>query len=168
VLSFEKNDDAVSAFDAGRCDSYTAGSGALAGWRLKLKTPEEAIILKELISNDPQGPVVRNGDNNWADIVRWTLNTMIEAERLGITSKNVDEVKKESKVAEVRKMLGVEGDLGKGLGLSNDWAYNIIKQVGNYGESYERTLGQDSPFKLDRGLQQLWTKGGLLFSPSFE
>jgi general L-amino acid transport system substrate-binding protein len=167
IVTFEKNDDAVAAYDAERCDTYTAGVGALAGQRAKLKKPDDNIILDEVISNDPSSAVVRHGDNNWGDIVRWCLNAMIEAERLEITSANVDDIRKSSKLPEVRRLLGVEGELGPMLGLPVDWSYNIIKKVGNYGESYERTVGKGSPLKLERGRQQLWTKGGLLYSPPF-
>lgn len=167
ITNFQKNDDAIAAYDAGRCDAYTAGIGALAGQRIKLKSPDDHVILDARISNDPQGPVTRYGDERWQAVVRWTLNGMIAAEALGVTSKNVDEMKA-SKNAEIRRLLGVEGDLGKMLGLSNDWMYQVIKQVGNYGESYERTVGMDSALKLPRGPNQLWIKGGLLFTPPFQ
>ena len=166
IVTFGKNDDAIATYDAERCDAYTAGIGALAEQRVKLKKPDDHVILDEVISNDPQGPVVRHGDNQWGDIVRWTLNATIAAEALGVTSQNVDEMKS-SKDAEVRRLLGVEGDLGPMLDLPKEWAYNIIKQVGNYGESYERTVGMGSPLKLERGRNQLWTKGGILFTPPF-
>jgi general L-amino acid transport system substrate-binding protein len=168
IVNFQKNDDAIAAYDSGRCDAYTAGIGALAGQRIKLKAPEEHVILSDLISNDPQGPVTRWGDERWQLIVRWVLNGMIAAENLGVTSKNVDEMKANSKSAEVRRLLGTEGGFGAMLGLGNDWMYNVIKQVGNYGESYERTVGMASPLKLKRGANELWTKGGLLFTPPFQ
>jgi general L-amino acid transport system substrate-binding protein len=164
----EKNDDAITAYDTGRCDAYTAGVGALAGQRAKLKVPDEHTILTQPISNDPQGPVTRYGDERWQLIVRWVLNGTIAAEALGVTSKNVDEMKASSKNSEVRRLLGAEGGFGAMMGLSNDWMYNAIKQVGNYGESYERTVGMASPLKLERGQNQLWTKGGLLFTPPFQ
>lgn len=168
IVTFQKNDDAIAAYDAERCDSYTAGIGALAGQRRKLKNPADNIILTETISNDPQGPVVRHGDDHWGDLVRWVLNGTIAAEYLGVTSANVDEMKAKSASAEVRRLLGAEGDFGAMLGLSNDWMFNAIKQVGNYGESYERTVGMKSDLKLERGLNQLWTKGGILFTPPFQ
>jgi len=168
IINFQKNDDAISAYDQGRCDAYTAGIGALAGQRIKFKNPEEHQILTEIISNDPQGPVTRWGDERWQLIVRWTLNAQIATEAFGITSRNVDEMKAKSQNAEVRRILGVEGKFGEMMGLSNDWAYNIVKQVGNYGESYERTVGMGSALKLKRGSNELWTKGGLLFTPSFQ
>ena len=168
IINFQKNDDAISAYDQGRCDAYTAGIGALAGQRIKFKDPAEHQILTEIISNDPQGPVTRWGDERWQLIVRWVLNAQIAAEALGVTSKNVDEMKAKSTNSEVRRLLGVEGKFGEMMGIGNDWAYNIVKQVGNYGESYERTVGMGSPLKLKRGANELWTKGGLLFTPPFQ
>ncbi len=168
IVTFAKNDDAIASYDAERCDSYTAGIGALAGQRQKLKVPADHIILTETVSNDPQGPVVRHGDAQWADLVRWVLNGMIAAEALGVTSKNVDEMKAKSPSAEVRRILGVEGDFGPMVGVGKDWLYNAIKMVGNYGESYERTVGMASDLKLERGMNQLWTKGGILFTPPFQ
>ncbi|MBI1243974.1 MAG: transporter substrate-binding domain-containing protein [Alphaproteobacteria bacterium] len=168
IVNFQKNDDAIAAYDAERCDAYTAGFGALAGQRIKLKSPDDNVILTELISNDPQGPTTRYGDERFQAVVRWVLNGLIAAENLGVTSKNVDEMKAKSTNAEIRRLLGVEGGFGKMLGLSDDWMYNAIKQVGNYGESYERTVGMSSSLKLPRGPNQLWTKGGLLFTPPFQ
>lgn len=168
IVNFQKNDDAISAYDSGRCDAYTAGIGALAGQRVKLKNPAGHAILPDPISNDPQGPTTRWGDERFQAVVRWVLNGMVAAEALGVTSKNVDEMRAKSANAEVRRLLGVEGNFGQMLGLSNDWMYNAIKQVGNYGESYERTVGLGSELKLERGRNQLWTKGGLLFTPPFQ
>ncbi|MDP3254764.1 MAG: amino acid ABC transporter substrate-binding protein [Bosea sp. (in: a-proteobacteria)] len=168
ITNFQKNDDAIAAYDAGRCDAYTAGVGALAGQRVKLKVPGDHIILTQPISNDPQGPVTRWGDERWQLIVRWVLNGTIAAEMLGVTSANVDQMKASSKNSEVRRLLGAEGNFGAMMGLSNDWMYNAIKQVGNYGESFERTVGMGSTLKLERGQNQLWTKGGLLFTPPFQ
>jgi general L-amino acid transport system substrate-binding protein len=168
IVNFQKNDDAISAYDAGRCDAYTAGVGALAGQRIKLKVPGDHAIMTDLISNDPQGPTTRWGDERWQLVVRWVLNGMIAAEALGVTSKNVDEMKAKSTSAEVRRLLGAEGGFGAMMGLSNDWMYNAIKQVGNYGESFERTVGMGSTLKLERGQNQLCTKGGLLFTPPFQ
>ncbi len=168
IINFQKNDDAIAAYDAGRCDAYTAGIGALAGQRIKLKEPDNNIVMTETISNDPQGPTTRWGDERYQLVVRWVLNGMIAAEALGVTSKNVDEMKAKSQNAEVRRLLGVDGGFGAMMGLSNDWMYNAIKQVGNYGESYERTVGMGSPLKLARGKNELWTKGGLLFTSPFQ
>jgi general L-amino acid transport system substrate-binding protein len=168
ITNFQKNDDAIAAYDAGRCDAYTAGIGALAGQRIKLKQPDQNEIMTEIISNDPQGPVTRWGDERFQLVVRWVLNGMIAAEALGVTSKNVDEMKAKSQSSEVRRLLGAEGGFGAMLGLSDDWMANAIKQVGNYGESYERTVGMQSALKLPRGKNELWTKGGLLFTPPFQ
>jgi general L-amino acid transport system substrate-binding protein len=168
IINFGKNDDAIAAYDSGRCDAYTAGLGALAGQRIKLKDPDNNIVMTETISNDPQGPTTRWGDERYQLVVRWVLNGMIAAEALGVTSKNVDEMKAKSQNAEVRRLLGVEGGFGAMMGLPNEWMYNAIKQVGNYGESYERTVGMGSPLKLARGRNELWTKGGLLFTSPFQ
>ena len=168
IINFQKNDDAIAAYDSGRCDAYTAGIGALAGQRIKLKNPDGNVVMTETISNDPQGPTTRWGDERYQLVVRWVLNGMIEAELYGVTSKNVDEMKAKSQSGEIRRLLGVEGGLGQMMGLSNDWMYNAIKQVGNYGESYERTVGMESPLKLPRGKNELWTKGGALFTPPFQ
>jgi general L-amino acid transport system substrate-binding protein len=162
---YEKGDETVAAYDAGRCDVFTTDRSQLAGQRIKLKKPEDHVVLPETISKEPLGPVVRHGDNQWGDIVRWSLNAMIVAEEKGITSKNVDGTKAKSKDPEIKRLLGVEADLGKKLGLSNDWAYNIIKKVGNYGEIYNRNVGPDTPLKLERGINQLWSKGGILYAP---
>ncbi len=162
---YEKGDETVAAYDAGRCDVFTTDRSQLAGQRIKLKKPEDHVVLPETISKEPLGPVVRHGDNQWGDIVRWSLNAMIVAEEKGITSKNVDGTKAKSKDPEIKRLLGVEADLGKKLGLSNDWAYNIIKKVGNYGEVYNRNVGPDTPLKLERGINQLWSKGGILYAP---
>lgn len=168
IINFGKNDDAIAAYDGGRCDAYTAGLGALAGQRIKLKNPDANVVMTETISNDPQGPTTRWGDERFQLVVRWVLNGMIAAEALGVTSANVDEMKAKSTSAEVRRLLGAEGDFGKLIGLSNDWMYNAIKQVGNYGESFERTVGMGSALKLARGKNELWTKGGALFTPPFQ
>ncbi len=168
IINFQKNDDAIAAYDAGRCDSYTAGLGALAGQRIKLKTPGDHFIMTETISNDPQGPVTRWGDERWQAVVRWVLNGMIAAEYLGVTSQNAEDMRANSKNAEIRRLLGADGGFGAMLGLPNEWMFNVIKQVGNYGESYERTVGKGSPLGLERGQNQLWTKGGVLFTSPFQ
>ncbi len=168
IINFQKNDDAIAAYDAGRCDSYTAGIGALAGQRIKLKTPGDHFIMTETISNDPQGPVTRWGDERWQAVVRWVLNGMIAAEHLGVTSKNVDDMRANSRNAEIRRLLGADGNFGAMLGLPNDWMFNAIKQVGNYAESFERTVGKGSPLGLERGQNALWTRGGILFTSPFQ
>lgn len=164
VVAFEKADEVVAAYDAGRCDVYTTDRSGLAAQRTKLKDPDAHVVLPEIISKEPLGPVVRHGDNAWGDLARWTLNAMIIAEELGVSSKNVDKMKS-SKNPEIRRLLGVEGSTGEILKLSKDWAYNIIKHVGNYAESYNRNVGPDTPLKLARGTNALWTQGGLLYAP---
>jgi len=163
-VAFTKSDEAVAAYDAGRCDVYTTDKSGLAANRTKTKNPADHIILPETISKEPLGPVVRGNDENWANITRWTLNVMIEAEELGITKANVDSLKSTDNPA-IKRLLGLEGETGKNLSLNNEWSYNIIKQVGNYGESYEANVGPKTPVGLGRGLNQLWTKGGILYAP---
>ncbi len=164
TVTFATGEDALKAYESGRCDSYTTDSSGLYGERQKLADPSANIVLPEIISKEPLSPAVRHGDNQWADIVRWTHYVMLDAEELGINKSNVDE-KLKSDDPETRRLLGVEGQYGEALGLTNDWAYRIIKHVGNYGESFERNLGQGSPLKIVRGLNALWTKGGLQYGP---
>ncbi len=164
LVAFEKSDEVVAAYDAGRCDVYTTDQSGLYADRLKLQKPNEHMILPEVISKEPLGPSVRQGDAQWADIVRWTHNAMLTAEELGVTSENVDE-QLASTNPEVRRLLGLEGAFGEGLGLTNEWGYHIVKQVGNYGEVFERTVGLGSPLQIDRGLNALWTDGGLQYAP---
>ena len=162
-VAFEKADEVVAAYDAGRCDTYTTDKSALAAQRTKMSNPDDHLTLPETISKEPLGPVVRQGDHVWEDIVRWSLNTMIEAEEYGITSANADSMKTSNNPA-IKRLVGSEGGLGEKIGLDNDWSLRIIKQVGNYGESYKRNLG-DSGILPDRGPNQLWTKGGILYVP---
>jgi general L-amino acid transport system substrate-binding protein len=164
VVAFEKADEVVAAYDSGRCDVYTTDRSGIAAQRTKLKNPSAHLILPEIISKEPLGPVVRHGDNQWGDIARRTLNSLIIAEELGVNSKNVDKMKS-SKNPEVRRLLGVEGDMGKKIGLETNWAYNAIKMVGNYSEIYERNVGPKTPLGLSRGLNRLWNKGGILYAP---
>ncbi len=163
VVAFEKADEVVAAYDAGRCDVYTTDQSGIAAQRTKLADPSAHIILPEIISKEPLGPMVRHGDNQWADIVKWSLNCMINAEEAGITSANVDEMKG-SDNPDIKRLLGTEGDLGQLLGLPNDYCYNIVKQVGNYGESFERNVGPDTPLGLERGLNALWKDGGIMYA----
>ncbi len=165
AVVFDTHDATAAAFDNGRCDVLTSDQSQLYGLRTHLSKPEDAIVLPEVISKEPLGPVVRQGDDAWFNIVKWTLNAMIEAEELGVTQANVDEMKANSKNPGVRRLLGLEGIAGKGLGLNDDWAYQIIKQVGNYGEIFERNVGADSPLKIERGLNALWSKGGIMYAP---
>ncbi len=164
VIAFEKDDEVVAAYDAGRCDALTTDQSGLYAERLQLKNPADHIILPEIISKEPLGPAVNQSDPQWADIARWTLFAMVNAEELGVTSKNVDQMLK-SPNPEIRRLLGVEGDFGQSMGLTNDWAARIVKQVGNYGEAFERNVGQGSPLKIQRGQNALWTKGGLQYAP---
>jgi len=164
---FEGPDEAVAAYGSGRCDAFTTDRSGLAAQRVRLPNPEDHVVLPEVISKEPLGPLVRHGDNQWEDIVRWTIYAMILAEEKGVSSVNVDRVKKDTKDPEVRRLLGLEGDLGTKLGLDNDWAYHVLKQVGNYGEVYDRNVGPNTPLKLDRGLNAQWNQGGLLYAPPF-
>ena len=163
---FERADEIRAGYDAGRCDVYTTDRSGLAAQRALLSKPNDHIVLPEVISKEPLGPVIRHGDNKWGDVARWSLYALIVAEELGITSKNADQMKKSSN-PEVLRLLGVEGKQGEQLGVGADWAYNIVTQVGNYGEVYERHVGIKTPLMLERGLNQLWSKGGLLYAPPF-
>ncbi len=165
-VKFEVSATAVAAYDAGKCDAYTTDRSALAAWRITLKEPDAHLILPEVISKEPLGPVVRHGDDQWLDLVRWSLYAMLEAEESGVNSKNVDQMK-ESKSPAVRRLLGIEGNLGKHLGVDNGWAYRIVKQVGNYAESYERNVGSNTPLRLPRGVNKLWKDGGLHYPIPF-
>ena len=129
-----------------------------------LSNPDAHAILPEVISKEPFGPVVRHGDHEWGDVVRWALYAMVESEEYGVNKANVDDMKTNSSNPGVRRLLGVEGDMGKNLGLSSDWAYNILKHVGNYGEIFEQNLGQATPLKIERGLNALWKDGGLQYA----
>jgi general L-amino acid transport system substrate-binding protein len=162
---FENAEQARQAYDAGRCDAYTTDASGLASERTQLKTPSDNIILPEIISKEPLGPVVRKGDDNWATVVRWSFYAMLIAEEKGVTQANVDQIKGSSDDPEVKRMLGGEDDMGKMMGVSKDWAYNVVKQVGNYGESFERNVGLKTPLGLARGLNELWNKGGLQYAP---
>ena len=161
----QTGDEARQAYEAGRCDVYTTDASGLAAQRSTMADPSAHVLLPEIISKEPLGPLVRHGDHQWGDVVRWTLNAMIIAEELGVNSENVDDMKANSTNPEVRRLLGVEGDMGEQLGLSSDWAYNVIKNVGNYGEVFERNIGAQTPLALERGLNALWTDGGILYAP---
>ncbi|MDY0271377.1 MAG: amino acid ABC transporter substrate-binding protein [Advenella sp.] len=160
---FDQFNEVVNAFAAGRCDVFTTDASGLASIRIsRLGNPDDYQVLPEIISKEPLGPFVRQGDDQWLNIVKWTLQAQINAEELGLTSANVDE-QLESTNPNVQRLLGTTPGSGKNLGLDEKWAYNIIKQVGNYGESFERNVGQDSPLKIDRGLNAQWNQGGLLY-----
>jgi general L-amino acid transport system substrate-binding protein len=160
----ERLEEVRTAYQQGRCDVYTTDQSGLYAERTVLSNPDEHVILPEVISKEPLGPVVRHGDHEWADIVRWTLYAMLEAEEYGISSANVDELKANATNPVIRRLLGSEGEMGQDLGLSNDWAYNTIKQVGNYGEIFEANVGQGTPLKIERGLNALWKDGGLQYA----
>jgi general L-amino acid transport system substrate-binding protein len=162
----ENNAELNKAFFAGRCDCLTSDASQLAAIRSVAPNPDDYIILPEIVSKEPLAPVVRHGDDQWYDIVNWTVMALIEAEEMGITSSNVDEMLK-STDPQVQRFLGVIPGFGKALGLDEKWAYNIIKQVGNYGEVFDRNVGQKTPLKLERGLNNLWTKGGLMYALPF-
>src|SRR5690349_16865029 len=164
TVTFATADEAVKAYDASRCDAYTTDASALYAERLRVTNPDDHVILPEIISKEPLGPVVRHGDDQWYDIVKWTLFAMIDAEELGISTKTLDEAMK-SPNPEIKRFVGTEGNYGEQLGLTKDWAVRIVKQVGNYGESFERNVGMGSPLKIDRGLNKLWTKGGIQYAP---
>ncbi len=165
IVTFEKTDETVAAYDKERCDVYTTDRSGLYANRLKLQRPADHVVLPEVISKEPLGPAVRQGDAQWADIVRWTLAAMINAEELGVTSRNATRMRRQTDDPRIRRLLGREGRLGRALGLGDDWAYNIVRRVGNYGEVFERNLGKDTPLKIERGLNALWSRDGLIFAP---
>jgi len=156
--------EAAKAYEAGQCDALTGEASALYAERAKTANPAEHVVLAELISKSPRGPLVRQGDDHWFNVVRWTLFAMIDAEELGVAAANADEALN-SENPDIRRLLGVDGDLGKDLGLARNWAYRIVKHVGNYGDAFERNLGRGSPLAMERRLNGLWTKGGLMFAP---
>ncbi|MGZ8483618.1 MAG: amino acid ABC transporter substrate-binding protein [Candidatus Binatia bacterium] len=158
----EKLEEVLNAYFTGRCDVFTTDvSGLVAVRAARATNPADHVILPEVISKEPFGPVVRHGDDHWHDLVRWTLFAMIEAEELGLTSKNIEQQGQNANPV-VQRFVGATGDFGKMLNVDNRWAYNIVKQVGNYGESFERHL---TPLGLDRGINKLWNKGGIMYAP---
>jgi general L-amino acid transport system substrate-binding protein len=164
LISFKNWEEATNAYDEGRCDAMLTDVSLLYAFRYKLKNPDDHVILKEIINKSPLAILVRYDDKNWNNIVTWVINSLILTEEKGINSKNIDSLSF-SEDPEIKKLLGKEGDFGKKLGLSNDWIYNIVKQVGNYEEIFERNLGSKSNLKIERGYNNLWTKGGLMYSP---
>jgi general L-amino acid transport system substrate-binding protein len=160
-VTYDTSDATIKGFEAGRCDMLTSDQSQLYALRIKLKNPGAAIVLPEVISKEPLGPVVRQGDDKWFNIVKWSLMAMVNAEELGITSSNAKSMMGSDNPAIGRFMSGQ----GEKLGLGDDWAFNIVSQVGNYGESFERNVGQGSPLKISRGLNALWSKGGLQYAP---
>ena len=164
-VPIETNEEARTNYLAGRCDVYTTDASGLAASRATFDNPADHIILPEIISKEPLGPAVREGDEPWGDIVRWSLNAMILAEEYGVTSQNVDEMAKGTGKPDVDRLLGSEGNMGEMLGLDSKWAYNIVKQVGNYGEVFEQFIGANTPIGLERGLNAQYTDGGIIYAP---
>ncbi|WP_108263253.1 amino acid ABC transporter substrate-binding protein [Mangrovicoccus ximenensis] len=166
-VPIETNAEAQQQYLAGACDVYTTDASGLAATRASFEAPGEHVILPEIISKEPLGPLVRHGDDHWADIARWTLNALIAAEELGVTSANIDELAASTENPEIARLLGTEGNLGEMLGLSQDWAMNAVKAEGNYGEIFEKYIGEGTPIGLARGLNAQWTEGGLMYAPPF-
>ena len=164
VVAFATSDETVKAYDAGRCDAFTTDASGLYAERLKLTNPDEHLVLPEIISKEPLGPAVRNNDPQWFNLVKWVHFAMLNAEELGVTQANVDQQLK-SENPEIKRLLGTEGKFGEQVGLTPDWVVRIVKHVGNYGESFERNVGQGSLLKIARGQNGLWTKGGLQYAP---
>ena len=164
---FENNDEVNKAYEAGRCDVLTTDQSGLYATRVKLANPDDHVILPEVISKEPLGPAVRQGDDEWFDIVKWTLFAMLQAEEFGLTAENVDKTVAESQNPDVQRFLGVIEEKGPELKLPKDFAVQIIKQVGNYGESFDRNVGPNTPLKIQRGQNALWKDGGLMYNPPF-
>lgn len=164
VVAFATSNEAVKAYDSGRCDAFTTDVSGLYAERLKMANADEHMVLPQIISKEPLGPAVRQGDDQWFNLVKWSLFATLNAEELGITKANVDERAK-SNNPEIKRLLGTEGDFGKSLGLTSDWAARIVRSVGNYGEIFSRNLGENSRLKIDRGYNKLWNKGGIQYAP---
>lgn len=162
VVAFENNDEVIAAYDAGRCDVFTTDASGLYATRLLLANPDEHMVLPEVISKEPLGPVVQQGDDEWFNVVKWTYYALLNAEELGITSENIDDMM-DSDNPEIRRLVGAEGSFGEAIGLSNDWAVNIIKAVGNYEEIFNRNVGPETPLEIERGVNALWTDGGIQY-----
>jgi general L-amino acid transport system substrate-binding protein len=161
---FEKVDELNVAYEAGRCDVFTTDQSGLYSQRLRLKNPADHVVLPELISKEPLGPLVRQGDTQWFSLAKWVYFALLNAEELGVTKANVDEMLKSTN-PEVRRLLGLDGEFGKSIGLDNDWVVRILKATGNYGEIYDRNVGPDTPLKIARGINNLWSKGGVQYAP---
>ncbi len=164
LVTFSKTEDTFQAYDAGDCDAFTADASQLYAFRLKLADPDAHVVLPEIISKEPLGPVVRQGDDQWFNLVKWTVFALLDAEELGVSSTNIDEMRTSDNPA-IRRLLGLDGDLGRKLGLDNEWAVRLIKAVGNYGEMFKRNVGSGSPLKIARGVNRLWNKGGIQYAP---
>jgi general L-amino acid transport system substrate-binding protein len=166
-VPIETNAEAQQQYLAGACDVFTTDASALAATRATFESPSDHVLMPEIISKEPLGPLVRHGDNNWGDVVRWTLNALITAEELGVTSANLEEMSAGTNNPEINRLLGTEGTLGAMLGLDGDWAKRAIMVGGNYGELFEDNIGGSTPIGLARGLNAQWTEGGLIYSPPF-
>jgi general L-amino acid transport system substrate-binding protein len=164
TVTFLQLEEATSAYESGRCNAFTTDASQLYSVRLKLAKPDDHVVLPEIISKEPLAPFVRHGDDQWFDVVKWVHFAMVNAEELNVTKANVDEQVK-SDNPEIKRLLGTEGNYGEQLGLTKDWVRRIVKNVGNYGEVFDRNVGQGSPLKITRGLNSLWTKGGLQYAP---
>ncbi|MEM8630767.1 MAG: amino acid ABC transporter substrate-binding protein [Pseudomonadota bacterium] len=166
-VPIETNAEAQQQYLAGACDVYTTDASGLAATRATFENPDAHVVLPEIVSKEPLGPLVRHGDHDWGDVVRWTLNALISAEELGVSSANVSELAGGTNNPEVNRLLGTEGNLGEMLGLEADWAVKAISANGNYGELFETNIGENTPIGLPRGLNAQWTDGGLIYSPPF-
>jgi general L-amino acid transport system substrate-binding protein len=164
IVAFNTADETIKAYEAGRCDVFTADVSQLYSMRLKLANTTDHIVLPEVVSKEPLGPVVRHGDDQWFDIVKWVLFATLNAEELNVTQKNLDEQLK-SPNPDIKRLLGIEGNFGEQLGLTRDWVVRIVRHVGNYGESFERNVGSGSTLGIERGLNRLWSKGGIQYAP---
>ena len=164
-IPYDTSDESAKSVEAGRCDVLTSDQSQLYAQRIKLAAPDQYMVLPEVISKEPLGPAVRQGDDEWFKIVRWTLFAQLNAEELGITSKNVMDMAKTTKNPDVARLLGTEGEFGKDLKLPKDWAVQIVRQVGNYAEIFDRNVGAGSDLKIERGINALWNKGGLQYAP---
>jgi general L-amino acid transport system substrate-binding protein len=164
VVAFGTSDETIKAYESGRCDVFTTDVSQLYSVKLKLSSSNDHVILPEVISKEPLGPLVRHGDDQWFDVVKWVLFAMLNAEELGVSSKTIDEALK-SKQPEIRRLLGLEGTYGEQLGLTKDWVVRIVRHVGNYGEIFDRNVGTTSKLGISRGLNRLWTKGGIQYAP---
>ena len=164
-VQFERSDEAFAAYVSDRCDAYTTDQSGLIAQRSRAADPKAHVILSDVISKEPLGPMFREGDAEWINIGRWTFNALLNAEEMGVASGNVEELRAKSENPEIKRLLGTEGQFGKNMGLSESWAFDIVKQVGNYGEIFDRNLGAGSPLLVERGLNRLWINGGLQYAP---
>ncbi|TBW33635.1 amino acid ABC transporter substrate-binding protein [Siculibacillus lacustris] len=165
LVSFEKDAEVVKTYDTGGCDVLTTDASGLYAERMKLVKPDEHMVLPEIISKEPLGPMVRLGDDAWFNVVKWTYYALLTAEELGVDSKNVEDLAAKSDNPEIKRLLGKDGSFGADIGLNNAWVVQIVKAVGNYGEVFERNVGVNTPLKIARGINALWTKGGLQYAP---